>query len=100
MNQKREKEFNELFKARDEINSKIHTNKNINEFQKYGLINSEWYKDYISFIMNPKLESNNKYKEQLFKYEFLHPKNDERDYSYLDGIGVFNYKNSKEKYLY
>jgi len=91
MNQKREKEFNELFKARDEINSEIHKNKNINDFQKYGLINTQWYKDYIPFIMNSKLESNYKYKERLFKYKYLHPKNDERDYSYLDGIGAFNF---------
>ena len=91
MNQKREKEFNELFKARDEINSKIHTNKNINDFQKYGLISTQWYQYYIYFIFNPKLESNYKYKEQLFKYELLHPKNDKRDYSYLEGIGIFNF---------
>ena len=65
MNQKRKKEFNELFKVRDEINSEIHKNKNINDFQKYGLINSEWYKDYISFIKNPKLESNYKLIQQI-----------------------------------
>ena len=86
MNPKREKEFNELFKAKEIINSEIHKRKNIeNSFSKYGLINTIWDKDYLHFLKKPNKELNDKIKEQLFKYIRLHPKNDRRDYSYFFG---------------
>ena len=91
MNHNREDLFKELFKAKNEINSEIHKLKTINEdYIKYGYINSEWYKDYFQFLWKPKNESNNKLKEKLFKYKYIHPKNDDRDYSYTE-IGGFNF---------
>ena len=80
----REIEFNELFKAKDNINSEIHKHKTMkNSFSKYGLINTIWYNDYLHFLKNPNKESIDRIKENLFKYRCLHPKNDERDYSYI-----------------
>ena len=82
-----EKEFNELFKAKEIINSEIHKNKNIeNSFSKYGFINTDWYKDYLYFLKKP----NKILKEKLFKYSRIHPKNDKRDYTFF-GIGIFSF---------
>ena len=81
----REIEFNELFKAKEEINSEIHKSKNIDiSFSKYSLINTNWYNDYLHFLKKPNQESNDRIKEKLFKYRCLHPKSDKRDYSYID----------------
>ena len=45
MNPYREEEFNELFKAKEIINSEIHKTKNIEySFSKYSIININWYK--------------------------------------------------------
>ena len=86
MNPEREEEFNELFKAKELINSEIHKSKNMeNSFLKFSLINTIWYKDYLHFLKKPKKESNDKIKEKLFKYCRLHPEKDHRDYSYIDG---------------
>jgi len=87
----REDLFKELFKAKDEIKSEIHKSKTFNEnYINYGLINTDWYKDYLQFLWKPKNESNYKLKEKLFKYKYFHPKNDDRDYSYTE-IGGFNF---------
>ena len=87
----REDLFKELFKAKDEIKSEIHKTKTINEdYIKNGLINTEWYKDFLQFLWKPKSKSNNKLKEKLFNYDYIHPKNDDRDYSYIE-IGGFNF---------
>ena len=91
MSHNREDLFKELFKAKDEIKSEIHKTKTIKEdYINYGLINTEWYKDYLQFLWKPKSKSNNKLKENLFKYDYIHPKNDDRDYSYTE-IGGFNF---------
>ena len=91
MSQKKEDLFNELFKAKDEIKLEIHKTKTINEeYLNYGLINTDWYKDYLQFLWKPKNESNNELKQKLFKYKYLHPKNDDRDYSYSE-IGGYNF---------
>ena len=109
MNPDREKEFNELFKAKEIINSEIHKNKRMeNSFSKYGLINTVWYKDYLHFLKKPNKDSN--YEKKLFKYELLHPKNDKRDYTYI-GRSTFsfpsdfvfvtqNFVNLISKYIY
>ena len=86
MNPEREDEFNELFKAKELINSEIHKIKNMeNSFLKCSLINTIWYKDYLHFLKKPNKESNDKIKEKLFKYCRLHPEKDQRDYSYIGG---------------
>ena len=91
MSQSREELFNELFKTKDEIKLEIHKTKTINEeYINYGLINTDWYKDYLQFLWKPKNESNNKLKQKLFRYKYLHPKNDDRDYSYSE-IGGYNF---------
>ena len=91
MSHNREDLFKELFKAKDEIKSEIHKTKTINEgYLNYGLINTEWYKDYFQFLWKPKSNSNYKLKQKLFKYKYFHPKNDDRDYSYSE-IGGFNF---------
>jgi len=91
MDNKREKEFNELFKAKDEINSKMHEVKNFNEkYINIALINTNWYKDYLHFIRKPKNELNYTKKYKLFDFKKLEPKYDDRDYSYL-GKGGFNF---------
>ena len=87
MNPDSDEEFNELFKAKEIINSEIHKNKNIeNSFSKYGLVNTDWYKDYLYFLRKP----NKIMKEKLFKNSRLHPKNDKRDYTFF-GIGIFSF---------
>ena len=86
MNPERENEFNELFKAKEIINSEIHKNKKFeNNILKCSLINTIWYKDYLHFLNKQEKDSNDKIKEKLFKYCRLHPKNDKRDYSYIGG---------------
>ena len=91
MSHNREDLFKELFKAKDEIKSEIHKTKTIKEdYINYGLINTDWYKDYLHFLWKAKSKSNNKLKENLFKYKYIHPKNDDRDYSYTE-IGGFNF---------
>ena len=93
MNPKREKEFNELFKAKEIINSKIHESnkrKNVeNSFSKFGFINTNWYKDYLHFLKKPNKDSNDKIKEKLFKYSRWYPKYDKKDYSFIDK-GIFS----------
>ena len=89
MNPDSEKEFNELFKAKEIINSEIHKNENknmANSFSKYGLVNTDWYKDYLYFLKKP----NKMKKEKLFKYTRIHPENDKRDYTFF-GIGTFSF---------
>ena len=54
-----------------------------NSFSKYGLINTVWYNEYLHFLKKPNKKSNNKIKEKLFKFYFLQPIYDERDYSYI-----------------
>ena len=84
MNPKLEEVFNELFKAKEIINSQIHKTKNMeNSFSKYGLINTIWYKDYLHFLKKPEKESNDEIKDKLFKFSCLYPSNDLRDYSYI-----------------
>ena len=91
MDHKREKEFNELFKAKDEINSEMHEIKNFNEkYINIALINTNWYKDYLHFIRKPKNELNSIKKYKLFNFKKLEAKYDDRDYSYL-GKGGFNF---------
>ena len=91
MNSEREKEFNELFKAKEIINSEIHKSKNIkNSFSKYGLVNTNWYKDYLHFLKKPSKESNDNIEEKLFKNSRLHPEQDKRDYSFINR-GTFTF---------
>ena len=109
MNQDKEEVFNELFKAKEIINSEIHKNKRMeNSFSKFGFINTTWYKDYLHFLKKPNKDSN--YEKKLFKYELLHPKNDKRDYTYI-GRSTFsfpsdfvfvtqNFVNLISKYIY
>ena len=95
MNPDSDEEFNELFKAKEIINSEIHKNKNIeNSFSKYGLVNTDWYKDYLYFLRKP----NKIMKEKLFKNSRLHPKNDKRDYTFF-GIGIFSFPSESTKKL-
>jgi len=61
-----------------------------NSFSKYSLINTIWYNDYLHFLKNPNKESNDRIKEKLFKFSCLHPKSDERDYSYI-GKGKYTF---------
>ena len=57
-------------------------NNNIKEgFKNYGLLNINWYKNFIMFLADPKNENVNK---NLFKYNEIHPKDDERNYTYID----------------
>jgi len=90
MNPDSEEEFNELFKAKEIINSEIHKNENKNmknSFSKYGLVNTDWYKDYLYFLKKP----NKILKEKLFKYGRINPKNDKRDYTFL-GIDILRFQ--------
>ena len=88
MNPDSEEEFNELFKAKEIINSEIHISnksKNVeNSFLKFSFINIDWYKDYLHFLKKPNKDSNDRIKEKLYKYCRLHPNNDQRDYSFIN----------------
>ena len=71
----------ELFKGEKIIEKEINKSNNIeNGFKKFGLLDVNWYKNYINFLNNSNFEKKN---NNFFSYNLLMAKIDKRDHTYL-----------------
>ena len=81
----------ELNKGEAEINNKINnTFKLENNYIKYGLLNYKWFEIFKLYLNNP-CSLDRKQIEELFDFNNLLPKNDEKDYSYINDRYRFSF---------
>ena len=79
----------ELHKAEEEIKNNIKKPSSFknNNFIDYALIDSNWLEKYLALLKDSK---NIPKEKNLYKIDNLFPKEDERDYSYIDSKMIFN----------
>ena len=83
--------LSELKKGEEEINKKIkNTFKRENDYTKYGLINCGWFEIFKLYLNNP-CSLDRKQIEELFDFKNILPKNDKKDYSYINDRYTFSF---------
>ena len=84
------KEINELKSGKNEIQRKLkEKGRTVNNYEKYGLLDYNWFVKYEKVIYNPSLYESNK--KDLFNIKDLMPKNDEKDYSFIKSSYIFGF---------